>query len=90
MACGVPIIAARVGGVPELIIDGQTGILVESENKAALKRALISLIDDNKLCQYFRDNARKRIAEQFSLDGMLQKTQGLYWEIYKAKLGIKK
>jgi glycosyltransferase involved in cell wall biosynthesis/peptidoglycan/xylan/chitin deacetylase (PgdA/CDA1 family) len=85
MVAGVPIVATEVGGMPELVTNGQTGILVEPENKTALKKAITTLIDDHKLYQYLKDNAKKRITEQFSLEGMLQKTQELYWEIYQAK-----
>jgi phenylacetate-CoA ligase len=46
MACGVPVVSTRVAGIPDLIVDDRTGVLVEPANPAALADALEALIQD--------------------------------------------
>lgn len=50
MASGKPVVASRVGGVPEMVDDGETGFLVDSEDEAALADRLARLLDDQQLC----------------------------------------
>ena len=54
-ACGVPAVASRMGGIPEAVLDGKTGLLVEPENVAELAEAIASLFRD--------DDLRKRLAQ---------------------------
>jgi N-acetyl-alpha-D-glucosaminyl L-malate synthase BshA len=56
MACGLPIVATRVGGIPEVINDGENGILIDSNNIRELERSIVSLIDDEKLREKIRTN----------------------------------
>ena len=50
MAAGKPVVATRVGGVPEMVDDGETGFVVESEDEAKLADRLLALLDDQELC----------------------------------------
>jgi len=50
MAAGKPVVASRVGGVPEMVEDGETGFLVESEDEVALSDRLQTLLKDEDLC----------------------------------------
>jgi glycosyltransferase involved in cell wall biosynthesis len=50
MAAGKPVIAARVGGVPEMINDGESGFVVESEDETALAERMLTLLNDQDLC----------------------------------------
>ncbi len=65
MAAGKPVIASRVGGIPELVIDGKTGILVESENIGDLAMAIEKLCSDAELRQRLGNAGRER-AMKFS------------------------
>lgn len=56
MACGLPIIATRVGGIPEVINDGETGILITSNDVGELERSITRLIDDKKLREKMGEN----------------------------------
>ncbi|MDD2772322.1 MAG: glycosyltransferase [Elusimicrobiales bacterium] len=58
LACGVPVIASRVGGLPDLIKDGQTGFLVEPGNPQTLADALLKLAGDTELLHRMGENAR--------------------------------
>lgn len=78
MATGLPVIATRVGGNPELVLDGQTGCLVEKENVDALSVAMQDLqANDDKRLQ-FGKAAYQRIQAEFSIDSMVARYQQVY------------
>ena len=60
-ACGLPVVATRVGGTPELIRDGKTGLLVEPGAVAPLREALEALWKDGSLQRRMGEQARKHI-----------------------------
>ncbi len=66
MACAKPVVAARAGGVPDVVIDGQTGILVEYGDVVGLSDALCSLLDDAALRARLGAAGRERVATHFS------------------------
>ena len=70
MAIGRPIVATRVGGVPEAIADGETGMLVESEDSRALAGALRTVLGDPALAGRLGANARARYEVRFTIDHM--------------------
>ena len=61
LACGLPVVATRVGGTPELIRDGKTGLLVEPGAVAPLREALEVLWKDDSLQKRMGEQARKHI-----------------------------
>lgn len=79
MAAGVPVIASRVGGLPEAVEDGVGGLLVENE-AAAIARAMRSLIDDPARAQALSVNALRRFEERFTLARMIDRTVSVYQE----------
>ena|GEM_PF-376571 len=68
MARSVPCVASGISGIPELIKDGETGLLVAPENPAALADAIQKLLDDPDMAGKIAERGRKWVAEQFSLD----------------------
>jgi colanic acid/amylovoran biosynthesis glycosyltransferase len=66
-ACGVPVVATAVGGVPELIADGLTGIVTPAGSASALAEALERLLRNRKLAARMGAAARRRVETQFSL-----------------------
>jgi len=48
MDCGLPVVATRVGGIPEAVVDGETGILIDAENTGQLRGAMEKMIDDKE------------------------------------------
>ncbi|HTQ61873.1 MAG TPA: glycosyltransferase family 4 protein [Candidatus Solibacter sp.] len=67
MASGVPVVASDVGGFPDMIVEGRSGMLVPPSDPDALARALISLLNDSQLRDSMAAGARRR-AEEFSLE----------------------
>jgi len=66
MACGLPIIATRIAGNEDLVVDGKNGLLVRSEDVAGLQKALQSLIVDRNLCKKMGSYSRQLVEEKFS------------------------
>jgi glycosyltransferase involved in cell wall biosynthesis len=83
MAAAIPVVATRVGGTPELVRDGVTGLLVPPGNESDLARAIARFLDDPALARGFGDAARKRVIQEFSIERMLRQTEDLYWKLWK-------
>ncbi|NMG75989.1 TIGR03088 family PEP-CTERM/XrtA system glycosyltransferase [Aromatoleum diolicum] len=84
MACGLPVIATRVGGNPELVVDGETGMLVPAEDSAALADALAHYLADGELARAHGRAGRQRAEGEFSIDGMVARYGGLYESLLDA------
>ncbi|WP_417561388.1 glycosyltransferase family 4 protein [Marinomonas sp.] len=78
MDAGVPIIASNVGGIPDIVIDNETGILVEANDSSALKDAIIKLSSDKALQTRLIEGAKKQI-ENYTPQKMAER----YFSIYK-------
>lgn len=77
-ASGLPVIASRVGGIPSLIEDGKTGILVEPENPESLANAIVQLFNDKEQRGVIGAAGREFIRKNYSSDMMVDKTLELY------------
>jgi len=78
MAAGIPTIATRVGGNPELVKDHVNGILIPVRSPEHLARAIEEILDNSQLARRFGQQARIMAAEGFSLTKMAADTQALY------------
>jgi glycosyltransferase involved in cell wall biosynthesis len=78
MACGLPVVATRVGGTPEVVIDSETGFLVPPSDPAVLAAALSRLFDDNALARRLGDAGRQRVERQFDVRRMVAKYEAMY------------
>ena len=85
MAAGAPTVATRVGGTPEALVDGVTGILVPPADSSALADAIVHLLKDAALAGQVGHAARARIADHFSIRRMVRATEDLYVELLERK-----
>ncbi|MBT2416449.1 glycogen synthase [Streptomyces sp. ISL-22] len=88
MACGTPVVASRVGGIPEVVDDGRTGLLVPLDDdfeafEAGLAWALDSVIGDPETARRMGEAGRERAVGEFGWDAVARRTAGLYGEILK-------
>jgi glycosyltransferase involved in cell wall biosynthesis len=81
MAAGLPVIATRVPGLVDLVVDGQTGILVERDDVVALAEAIHTLAGDTGLRTRLGQAGRERITERFGIDACVQAHERLYTEV---------
>jgi len=66
MACGLPIISTRTGGIPEFVVDGFNGLLVEPENPLKLRKAIKTLISNHELYKHLSKNAVRSVKNNLS------------------------
>ncbi len=85
MACGTPVVASRVGGIPEVVDDGRTGILVDAGDgfEAGLARALDTVLGDPDTGRRMGEAGRLRAVGEFGWDAVARRTAALYEEILK-------
>ncbi len=82
MAAGRPVVATRVGGVPDLIEHGKHGLLVDPGDPAAVARALVELLLDPRRAAEMGRHGRERQAREFDLDVMTRTLEELYERLY--------
>ncbi len=80
MARRKPVVASRVGGIPEVVTDGVSGILVPPETPAALADAVVRLARSPRLRLQMGDAGFADVEERFSIDAMVRRIEGLYGE----------
>jgi len=78
MACGVPVVGARVGGIQSTVVDGQTGFLVPPRDPDALAERLASLARDPALAQRMGEAGRQRAQTQFTWAGVARQMERIY------------
>jgi L-malate glycosyltransferase len=81
MASGKPIVATRVGGIPEVVVDGETGVLVPPRDPAAMAGSIVKLVADEALRRRMGEAGRARAHERFSAERMVADTLRVYERI---------
>lgn len=81
MAAGCPVIASSVGGLPELVRDGETGLLVPAGDASAIEEALRTVLGDMELAHRMGANARRRFLQEFRVERMVEQTRAVYSEV---------
>jgi glycosyltransferase involved in cell wall biosynthesis len=81
MSAGLPVVATRVGGAAELVVDGVSGFLVEPRDAATLAERISGLIENCDAARRIGEAARRRMLEEFSMEQTVRQTEGLYCEL---------
>jgi glycosyltransferase involved in cell wall biosynthesis len=85
MEAALPIVATRVGGVPDLIEDGAHGLLVEPQDPAAFAAAVARMLRDRDAARAMGERARERRRTEFDIDVMVRRLEQLYTELRGAR-----
>jgi glycosyltransferase involved in cell wall biosynthesis len=85
MGAGLPVIATNVGGNPEAVEDGVTGIIVPPGDAGALARGMTLLLEDPERAAEFGEAARRRVAQRFSIEQMVRETEALYLRLLERR-----
>jgi glycosyltransferase involved in cell wall biosynthesis len=81
MACEVPVIAFAAGALPELVADGETGLLTPPGDVPALAAAIKRLVNDNELRLKMAKQARKRVQHKFTWEQAARQVLEVYQEV---------
>ncbi len=84
MALGLPIVATRAGGIPEIVADGECGVLVPPADPEALARALLLLLEDREMAASLGAAARER-SRSFTEERMVSETERVYRDVLAAR-----
>jgi len=85
MLCGKPVIGTNVGGIPDLIIDNETGCLVEPSNAEKLAEKIIYLYNHQSERKRLAENASKRLTSEFTAEKMASEINKIYLALIKAQ-----
>ena len=78
---GLPVVATRHAGIPEVVIDGQSGLLVEEGDETAMAQAMAQLVQDPALAARLGDFGRRRVQEHFTIEHHLQQVSQLLHQV---------
>jgi len=85
MGAGLPVVASRVAGIPEVVKDGVTGVLVDAGDSNQLARALVTLVNDRQLRARLGAAAKAFVLPRFGIDGYVASMTTLYDRLLAAK-----
>jgi glycosyltransferase involved in cell wall biosynthesis len=75
------VVATRVGGIPEVVLDEKTGLLVPPRDTGELARAIMSLVENEEKRRHMGDTVKNWIDEKFSASRMVRKIAEIYDEV---------
>ena len=81
MAAGKAVVASRVGGLAELVVDSDTGLLVSPRDPEALAQAIAKLVNDRPLARVMGNRGADRVREHFTLEQMALKNEAYYYDL---------
>jgi glycosyltransferase involved in cell wall biosynthesis len=85
MLMGKPVVASRIPGVVELVIEGETGFLVPSKDPEAFAEKILTLIDDQELRKKMGEQGKKRILENFTMNKYIKGVEAVFEEVLEKK-----
>lgn len=80
MAAQLPIIATDVGGIPEMIIDQENGLLIQPKNSQQLAEKITYLLDNPEIAKQLAQKAKQKAEKEFNLEKMVRQTKELYYK----------
>ncbi len=86
MRAGLPIIATNVNGIPEQVVDGKNGLLVERQDVDGLAQAITNLVDNPTLCQKMGYESIEKLQREFTIDEMVASTKALYQSVISSNV----
>lgn len=81
MAYSCAIAASNVGGIPQMIVNGETGVLFQPMSEEALEEGLLKLLSDKAYCQKLGENARNKVEKEFSIETNIKELLEIYERI---------
>jgi glycosyltransferase involved in cell wall biosynthesis len=86
MSMGIPVVASNIGGIPELMENGKTGILVESNNSEKLSSAIIEILENPGKAKQMSEAAKERVRRNFTIEKMVGQLTSIYLNLALIKV----
>ena len=86
MAAGLPVVATNVGGNPEVVLNGRTGLLVPARDSAALAHAMVRILESPALARQFGKAGYERVKNHFSIAATVRRTEELYITLLESRV----
>ena len=86
LSCGVPVVGSIVGGVPELVIDGENGYLRPIGDIEAMAESSMNILTDDRLREKLSTNARSMVLEKYKIDDIIDRYLAFYRKVLDAKI----
>jgi glycosyltransferase involved in cell wall biosynthesis len=83
MACGAPVVGSDIGGIPETIVENETGRIVPNEDVDALAEAMEAILADDELRARMARQARERAVAEYSLDAAMAKVGAMTRYVFR-------
>jgi glycosyltransferase involved in cell wall biosynthesis len=77
---GVPVVASNVGGIPDMVSDRLTGILVTAKDSQSISKAVIQILENKNFAKKLTQNARKKFLDEFTVEKMVDRIENLYFK----------
>jgi glycosyltransferase involved in cell wall biosynthesis len=87
MACGTPVVASAIDGIPEVVIDGKNGFTVPVKNPKAIANAIVRLLEDEELRERIGRTARQTILDRFSWNMVANRALEYYRTLTESRVG---
>ena len=87
MAAGVPVVATRVGGIPEIVTHGETALLVEPGDISAMSSSIARLLKDAAFAQRLVERSREQILEHYAPETRVRRLLDIYAGLQGVRLG---
>lgn len=84
MACGVPIIGTRVGGIPDFLEDGETGLFCKVDDPGDLAEKIQHLFNDQTLYRKLSENGMKLVREKYQWETLAYQLSGIFYKLFSA------
>ena len=81
MACGTPVVGFNIGGIPEYVVEGETGLLADAESPVDFAKRISELVDSAPMRETFSKNARTFMETEFDIGRQAKKYLSLYEEL---------
>ena len=85
MAFGVPVVATRAGGIPEIVNDGETALLVPAQDPGAMAVAIDRLLSDQATALTLARHARRKVETEYSPEARAKTLIGIYDDVYNRR-----
>jgi glycosyltransferase involved in cell wall biosynthesis len=87
MAAGLPVVASRINGIDEVVVDGKTGILCKPGDPQSLAEALLKIFADRGLAEAMGRDGKNRALKNFTINKTVNDTETIYQELLKRHRG---